>query len=196
MKVRAWDDTGAMVEELEARRALRLPLWAVYSYDDDAQYKRKMSWYASQLKAIGSVGSMLDIGCGTGEILNWYEAPAGYLGVDLASSLITDARLAHPDRRFECYDVLTEQLDRCETVIMIGLLGLSPHPLSLIERASELARVRLLFDFLVTGRDHRNTRVRLRYLAHSDVIATLSRCGLCATHMHQVGANVAVVACR
>ncbi len=193
---RAWDDTNAMVTALEARHAAQMPLWSVYSYDNEAQYNRKLRWYAGELREIDHTGSILDIGCGSGEILHWYQAPPRYLGLDVTPVLVEQARVAHPLRRFECVDVLSASLDRFDTVVMIGLLGLSPRPLELIERACDLTRVHLLFDFLVDRPGHRNSKLRLCYLSRDDVTYTLARNGLDVVRTHQVGANLAIVARR
>jgi SAM-dependent methyltransferase len=194
---RPWDDTNAMTSVLEARHSAQLPLWAVYFYDDEAQYTSKLRWYGMELAELDDAGSILDIGCGSGEILRWYEVPPTYLGVDVVAALVKTARAAHPARRFECLDVLSAPLSRFDTVIMVGLLGLSPHPLELIERACLLTRTHLLFDFLVHEPSHHNNdRLHLRYLCRDEVARTLARNGLNVVRTRRVGANLALVARR
>lgn len=195
-KPRAWDDTRAMIETLESRRSERLPLWSVYSYDRSRQYEGKLRWYADRLERLAEPGSILDLGCGTGEILRWYEAPVGYVGLDVVPGLIEQAKVDHPARRFECVDALTVPLARFDTVIMVGLLGLSPQPIDLIERACSLAKHNVLFDFLVDLPQHRNSSLTLRYLSQDLVESILARDGLEVVGLSHVGANVRVVVCR
>ncbi len=195
-KSKPWDDTDAMVEALEARRSAKLPIWSVYSYDDEAQYKSKLQWYVNELRTLSLTGSTLDIGCGSGGLLHLYRAPAGYLGLDLATGLLDEARSAFPQRAFVCGDVLSAPLTHFDTVVMIGLLGLSPDPLRLISRACDLTRGHLLFDFLEDQPSHVNSAVELRYVSRAAVASIVQGCGLDVVRTRQVGANLRIVAQR
>jgi len=145
----AWDDAGQMSAAYRRRYAEGLPLWAVFSYRDAAQYERKLSWYATRLrKAVGSLDSVLDVGCGPGELLERCDLPAGYLGVDVIDEFVNAARTRFPNRRFCQGDLLERDFEPAHTVAMAGVLGLSPRPLELLERACVLAQVNVLFDFV------------------------------------------------
>lgn len=194
---RPWDDTCAMASVFEARHSAQLPSWAVYFYDDELQYNSKHRWYGMELTALHNAGSILDIGCGSGEILRWYGVPPTYLGVDVVAALVKTAKAVHPARRFECLDVLSAPLSRFDTVIMVGLLGLSPRPLELIDRACRLTRTNLLFDFLIQEPGRRNSdRLHLRYLCRDEVVETLTRNGLTVVRTRRVGANLGLVTRR
>lgn len=195
-KPKPWNDTSAMVAALEVRRMEKLPLWSVYSYDRENQYSAKLEWYAHQLRALTARGAILDIGCGSGELLHWYRPSAGYLGLDIAPGLIEEARLAHPDREFDCDDVRSASLDPFDTVVMIGLLGLSPDPDELIKRACALAQRQLLFDFLEPRSGHLNDAIALHYRSSRSVADELRRNGFQIAQTDRVGANVRVVARR
>jgi SAM-dependent methyltransferase len=195
-KPKPWNDTSAMVVALEVRRMAKLPLWSVYSYDHEDQYSAKLEWYACQLQELTVRGAILDVGCGSGELLRWYRPRAGYLGLDIAPGLIEEARSAHPDQMFDCGDVRSASLDPFDTVVMIGLLGLSPDPGELIERACALTQRQLLFDFLEPRAGHLNEAIALRYLSSRSVAGDLHDNGLQIAQTARVGANVRIVARR
>ncbi len=145
----AWDDANRMSATYRRRYAEGLPLWAVFSYRDPTQYERKLSWYATRLReAVGSLDSVLDVGCGPGELLVRSDLPAGYFGVDVIGEFVDAARSRFPDRRFCRGDLLEQDFRPAHTVVMVGVLGLSPRPLELLERACALARTNVLFDFV------------------------------------------------
>jgi len=195
-KPEPWSDASAMVSALESRRMDKLPLWSVYSYDHEDQYSAKLDWYARRLREIRARGPILDIGCGNGELLRWVRPSAGYLGLDVVPGLIEEARTAYPEQTFDCADVRTASLDSFDTVVMIGLLGLSPEPGELIERACALTERYLMFDFLELRSDHRNDNIALHYRSSQGVADDLGRNGLQIMQAPRVGANVRIVARR
>ncbi len=87
-------------------------------------------------------------------------------------------------------------LDPFDTVVMIGILGLSPDPGGLIERACLLTQRQLLFDFLEPRPGHRNDAIALHYRSFLSVADDLRRNGLQVEQTARVGANVRVVARR
>lgn len=65
----------------------------------------------AQLSALPP-GRLLDMGCGTGQLLDEIQGLPGttrwdYTGVDAAPAMVAEARRKHPDARFECADVMT-----------------------------------------------------------------------------------------
>lgn len=69
---------------------------------------------------------LLDIGCGTGELLNYLPANVHYIGFDLSPDYINAARERYGDRgRFECSDVADFEptnLFGVDLVLAIGVL--------------------------------------------------------------------------
>jgi SAM-dependent methyltransferase len=69
---------------------------------------------------------LLDIGCGTGELLNYLPANIHYIGFDLSPNYIDAARERYGDRgRFECSDVAdfkSADLLGVDLVLAIGVL--------------------------------------------------------------------------
>lgn len=67
------------------------PIWRAYSLPEEVQQCIDDDWFPRG-------GTVLDIGCGSGEIAAWIAA-RGYevTGIDIASSAIAKARKAHAD---------------------------------------------------------------------------------------------------
>ncbi|UNK56445.1 class I SAM-dependent methyltransferase [Pseudoxanthomonas daejeonensis] len=70
---------------------------------------------------------LLDIGCGTGELLRFLPSGVDYHGFDLSQPYIDAARLRHPDRgTFECMDISDYQpptdSPAADIVLAIGVL--------------------------------------------------------------------------
>lgn len=69
---------------------------------------------------------IVDVGCGTGQILNFLPREIEYHGFDLDPNYIETARARHGDRgRFDCADITTlpaEAIPPCDLAIAVGLL--------------------------------------------------------------------------
>ncbi len=70
---------------------------------------------------------LLDIGCGTGELLHFLPAGIDYHGFDLSQRYIDAARRRHPDRgMFDCKDIADYRLPKdgraADIVLAIGVL--------------------------------------------------------------------------
>jgi SAM-dependent methyltransferase len=70
--------------------------------------------------------NLLDIGCGTGELLKYLPTHVHYIGFDLSQAYIDAARLRYGNRgRFECSDVAnfdSSDLNGVDLVLAIGVL--------------------------------------------------------------------------
>ena len=71
-------------------------------------------------------GTILDLGCGYGELLDCFEAnsefqPIEYWGVDVSARMIESARQRHPSARFELRDILSDPLpEMCVDYVVIN----------------------------------------------------------------------------
>lgn len=191
----AWDDLAAMVSAYERALTDSMPAWSMFAYRDTAQYQRKMRWYGSALSALPNKASVLDVGCGTGELLAWVRLPDAYCGIDVVPAFIARARQRFPQREFVVCDVLTQRPPTADIVVMLGVLGLSPCPQRLIERACALAAEATVFDYLSDDR----ATVRqgwLRYLKIAEVNQLLDDAGFAIRATQELGSSTTVWAHR
>jgi SAM-dependent methyltransferase len=64
---------------------------------------------------------VLDVGCGTGELLKWLPAGVAYVGVDIDAAYIERARAKHGDRaEFVCADISSHPYERESFDVAIG----------------------------------------------------------------------------
>lgn len=72
-----------------------------------------------------SADAILDIGCGTAEILDFLPETVEYIGIDLSQEYISFAKKKHGNRgKFHCNDLnkIKNDLPKFDTVLAIGLL--------------------------------------------------------------------------
>lgn len=87
--------------------------------------------------------SVLDVGCGFGDLLVFLEetgqAPAAYHGVDINPRLLEEAGRRHPDAHFENRNLLADPLDQvADVVFMFGLLNFRLSQIDNYEFAREM----------------------------------------------------------
>jgi SAM-dependent methyltransferase len=75
-------------------------------------------------------GSLLDVGCGSGDLKGFLESHGGalqYIGIDARPEVVQIARQRHPDVRFEVRDAhsCTALGERFDCVFASGLFGLA-----------------------------------------------------------------------
>ncbi len=71
---------------------------------------------------------LLDIGCGTGELLRFLPPGVFYHGFDLSQSYIDAARLRHPDRgTFQCMDIADYQPPKDHSADIVLAIGVLHH---------------------------------------------------------------------
>ena len=93
-------------------------------------YKRKNSYYYSLLKQLYSSlipqgKTILEIGCGTGEILNYLNPKHG-VGVDISLEMVKIARKKYPNLSFEVCDAenltIEEEFSSINTGVSVNLM--------------------------------------------------------------------------
>lgn len=91
------------------------------------------------------VGSVLDLGCGYGELAQFVKAE--YLGIDFSPFVIERAREMRPDRRFLVGDILDLPDVGCfDTVSMVETLEHMDAPGQVLELVRPLARKRIVIS--------------------------------------------------
>lgn len=100
---------------------------------------------------------ILDIGCGAGDILEWFHTSDAdidnYVGLDLSPSLIEGAKERHPTATFIVGDALTAPLPRVDVAICSGAMSFRVQ--------DNLERARLLLKRLY---DTTNDAVAMNFL--------------------------------
>jgi SAM-dependent methyltransferase len=184
-----------MVKAYRARWRSGAETYRLFYYRDSEQYQRKLRSYASVLSGLGEqIGTILDVGCGTGELLRFYTPAKQYLGVDLVPEFIEAARKRFPQATFRYANVLTETVGTFDTCVLVGALGLTPLPLVLLSRVSALGRAHLVFDYLPVGGSAESVEW-LRKLRPKDVSSILSRDAWRIANRIELGGSTVVVHC-
>jgi len=107
--------------------------------------------------------SVLDVGCGFGDLYNYLKKHfrlVKYTGVDIAPSLIKDAKKRHPGARFAVTDILKGDCkDRYDYIFLSGAFN---HRISnnivfakkMIKKMFEISREGIAFNMLSTYVDY------------------------------------------
>ncbi|HTL40532.1 MAG TPA: class I SAM-dependent methyltransferase [Pseudolysinimonas sp.] len=137
---------------LYRRRISNLGFNPTAMFDATAQqHAKKLSFYAGLLIELDQHTSVLDVGCGYGALLDYWQPRGEYLGIDVVDQFIVEAELRHPDRIFRCATVeaLAEKYD---VTVLAGVLSSTPDPLSLLCVALRRADKETLFDITIGDR--------------------------------------------
>jgi SAM-dependent methyltransferase len=191
-----WNSVDEMVRAYQRRLTAGLATHELFYYRDAVQYNRKLAMYGSILRSLNtSVGSLLDVGCGTGSLLQFYTPVDDYLGVDVSPELVAVARRMHPSCEFLSVDIHDVELPVHETVTLIGALGTSPRPIELLRRTSGLALTHLVFDYLPSTGSAAGLQW-LHTLLPQAVNDVLTRDGWTVTRDVSIGSSAVVLMCK
>ncbi len=195
MTTQLWNSVSDMVAAYTERLLSDDDMSRVFCYQDPLQYERKLLWYAAVLESLrNDVGSILDVGCGVGELLRHYRPSTTYVGVDVVPAFIERARRNFPDTSFRCANVLTDDVGVFDTCVLLGAMGCSPSPLQLLSRAGEIARGHLLFDYLPSDGSAALCEW-LRTFAWADIATVLSHQGWTVTKHARLSSSTAAFHC-
>lgn len=121
-------------------------------YKNPKQHDKKLQAYARLVENLPDGHSLLDVGCGYGELLRFTRLRGQYTGIDLVAEFVDEARRRNPDKRFEVGD-LFERPDLCaDWVVLAGVLSSVPESQMLLTHASKHAYRGVLFDVTIGER--------------------------------------------
>ena len=147
----------------DSERSVALYTKLVNTFGDDV---RALNWGSKQsqerrFEVLSEVGqlegkSMLDIGCGTGDLYRWLTERAisiSYAGVDITPAMIETARKRFPGVRFELADVLQSPLRGYDYVFASGIFTYRKNDAmgyvqAMVRRMFEMCAVACAFNCL------------------------------------------------
>jgi SAM-dependent methyltransferase len=121
-------------------------------YRNQQQHALKLRSFARLVAKIAAGQSMLDIGCGYGELLRFVELRGEYVGIDLVSDFVLEARRRYPRERFEVADLFDYDDSKPDWSLLVGVLSSVPTPRAVLSRAAELAQRGVIFDITLGER--------------------------------------------
>ena len=134
-----------------------------------------------------SLGSVIEIGCATGELIAAFPVRAGgrKLGMDISAANVAAARARHPDVEFRCGDFRDGPAERFDAVILSDVLEHVPDDAGFLRAAAALGGTVLVNLPLEDNWLNRNRRYgpddasgHLRKYALADGLALVERAGL------------------
>lgn len=103
--------------------------------------------------------SVLDVGCGTGDLLAWLRAAGlsvDYTGLDITAAMVEASRARFPDARFatgDLHDPPADLLAQYDVVVASGIFAYRPHDTeayvaSTVARMFDRCRIAAVFNAL------------------------------------------------
>jgi SAM-dependent methyltransferase len=121
-------------------------------YRNQQQHELKLRSFARLAAKIAAGQSVLDIGCGYGELLRFGGLPGEYVGIDLVNDFVQEARGRYPRQHFEVADVFDYTCFKPDWSLLVGVLSSVPTPKAVLSRAAELAQRGVMFDITLGER--------------------------------------------
>lgn len=140
---------------------------------------RKLALLASE----HVTGSVLDLGCGTGELTRYLDG-SDYLGVDFSEYAIEHARKEHPERSFVKADIrkLT-MMCRFDSVVMLEVLEHLDDPMRVCQKAMDLADERIIISVPVNMPDKAHVKPKWE---RADIEALFGELSFCERVLNDV----------
>ncbi|WP_197503408.1 trans-aconitate 2-methyltransferase [Mycobacterium sp. E740] len=108
-----------------------------WAYLNELAEMPRYALIAGFMRYLQPVGSVLDVGCGTGQLVDWVwrESVQRYVGIDLSKVAVETASRLSAQARFEVADANTYVPDETFDVIIFNeVLYYSPDPGATLER--------------------------------------------------------------
>jgi len=95
---------------------------------------------------VGPEDSLLDVGCGYGDVIPYLPA-CRYVGIDLLEPFVREGQARRPDYDFRVANLLDVDTP-FDWVAMIGIMGTLPYPEDVVSAAARLCTKGLIVDFI------------------------------------------------
>ena len=130
------------------------------AYSENWENRLKHHSYLSRYKTVskllpGSVSSVVDLGCGTGDYCQLFDSLVSYTGIDNSSGMIEKAASLYPKRKFLIEDVENTSLpdNYADCVLAIGLFEYLENPKNLV---AEIRRITKPGGQIICGFPNKN----------------------------------------
>ncbi len=121
-------------------------------YKTRQQHDKKLQSYARLIDHLPDGQSLLDVGCGYGELLRFARPRGLYSGIDLVAEFVDEARRRYPNNHFEVGDLFERPELHADWAILAGVLSSVPESRMLLSEAAKRASKGILFDVTIDER--------------------------------------------
>jgi 2-polyprenyl-3-methyl-5-hydroxy-6-metoxy-1,4-benzoquinol methylase len=122
----------------------------------DTTLEQRINWIGVATQYVEPNSSVLDVGCGTGLMVETLPEGVDYYGIDLNEEYLEEARSKYPGYRFEARDFydLIEKGEQFDYVVITSFFGLFPEDESyrLMEETWKLCRKGMFLTTLNKGK--------------------------------------------
>lgn len=128
-----------------------------YWNKEEEKTKKRFSIINNWLESV-EYQSLLDIGCGNGNLIRYCKIPTNkYLGIDYSEEMLKILRKDFPEYNTMLLDFISNNsLSKVDTVVATGFLEHQPGLYSSINKIKKLAKKEFIIDLIV---DKENTLV-------------------------------------
>jgi len=118
------------------------------------------------LKYIKSGDSLLDYGCGLGDLSRWADAmqkKVDYLGVDIQKSMIKNAKKKYPDRKFKVVDSIHDIKENHDWIVASGVFTVGMNERDVLEffkYGQTICNKGIMANFIENDKDRISSNVR------------------------------------